>query len=256
MDFDTNDLNERQSLIVDRVNEHGFVTIETLAKDLDVSAQTVRREIIRLDDAGLIQRFHGGAGRSQSAERQSYQTKLNQQADLKRRIGAAMAAELRDGQCVFLDVGTTVEAVARALADRRDLTVVTCSLAVAQIVQALGTHKVVVSGGTLAGPDGSLVGPQALTVVENFRFHWAVIACSGIDEEATALDFDAEKVAVKKAAIKRTRNAALVADSSKFLRPAVTVIAPIASFAMLVTDTRMPPSVSAHVGEARIKIAA
>jgi DeoR family transcriptional regulator, glycerol-3-phosphate regulon repressor len=233
-------LNERQSRIVEQVESQGFVTIDALARDFAVSAQTVRREIIRLDEMGVVQRFHGGAGRRGSGERMSYELKQTQAADLKRRIGLAMAGVIKAGQAIFLDVGTTAEAVASALLEHQSLTVVTPSGTVARILAASTALTVIVTGGRVVGPDISMVGPLALQCVRSYRFDWAVISCSGIDDTGTALDFDAEKIALKQTAMALAGRKALIADSTKFGRSALSLLSRIEDFDLLVTD-KMPP---------------
>lgn len=235
-------LNARQALIVERVNSDGFVTIETLARDLDVSAQTVRREIIRLDEIGLIQRFHGGAGRRGSGARLTYEAKRSLDVELKRRIGEAMAARVKDGEALFLDVGTTAEATAQALSGRRGLTVVTPGTTVGRILSEGSDATVILTGGRLVGADLCMVGPVALSAIGQYRFDWAIIACSGIEESGAVLDFDADKIALKRQALARARQKALIAGSSKFRRSALMHLADLDAFDILVTDE--PPDAS------------
>lgn len=233
-------LNERQARIVERVDQQGFVTIDALARDFAVSAQTVRREIIRLDELGVLQRFHGGAGRSGSGNRLSYADKQHREADLKARIGVAMAAALSPGQSVFLDVGTTAEATAQALCAIERLTIVTPSAANARILAANPALEVILTGGRIVGPDLSMAGAVALRTVASYRFDWAIIACSGIDAIGAVLDFDAEKIAIKQRAMEMANRKALIADSTKFSRSALIEIAGIGAFDLVVTDTRPP----------------
>jgi DeoR family transcriptional regulator, glycerol-3-phosphate regulon repressor len=240
-------LNERQALIVERVQHQGFVTIDALARDLSVSAQTVRREIIRLDELGVVQRFHGGAGRAGSGERLSYEVKQTREADAKRRIGVAMAAMVQPGQSVFLDVGTTAEATAAALLALPSLTVVTASASNARILAANPRLEVVLTGGRMVGPDLSMAGPIALRTVSSYRFDWAIIACSGIDADGTVLDFDAEKIAVKQFAMEKAGSKALIADSGKFARSALLEVADIGAFDFIVTNEALPDALAAQV---------
>ncbi len=233
-------LNERQALIVAQVREQGFVTIDKLAQDFSVSAQTVRREIIRLDSLGLLKRFHGGAGRLEGQVRFSYADKQSLETAGKERIGRAMADEVGDGQSVYLDVGTTAEATARALTQRTRLTVVTNSMVCAGILGRRPGIEVIVTGGRVVGPDGSLSGPAALQTLRRYRLDWAIISCSGFDGDAAVLDFDADKIAVKQLALTLARQSALVADGTKFARSALIEVAPLADFSVLVTD-KVPP---------------
>jgi DeoR family transcriptional regulator, glycerol-3-phosphate regulon repressor len=238
--MDDAELNERQTLIAERVQHQGFVTIDALARDLSLSTQTVRREIIRLDELGVVQRFHGGAGRAGSGERLSYEVKQTREADAKRRIGIAMAAMVRPGQSVFLDVGTTAEATAAALLALTSLTVVTASAANARILTANPGIEVILTGGRMVGPDLSMAGPIALRTVSSYRFDWAIIACSGIDPDGMVLDFDMEKIAVKQCAMEKAGTKALIADSGKFTRSALLEIAGIGAFDFVVTNEALP----------------
>jgi DeoR family transcriptional regulator, glycerol-3-phosphate regulon repressor len=248
-------LNERQTLIVERVQHQGFVTIDALARDLSVSAQTVRREIIRLDELGVVQRFHGGAGRSGSGERLSYEVKQTREAEAKRRIGVAMAAMVRTGQSVFLDVGTTAEATAAALLALPSLTVVTASAANARILTANPHIEVILTGGRMVGPDLSMAGPIALRTVSSYRFDWAIIACSGIDAHGAVLDFDADKIAVKQCAMEKAGMKVLIADSGKFARSALLEIADIAAFDFIVTNEALPEVLAGQVPQNCFRLA-
>lgn len=250
------DLNERQSRIFERVQEQGFVTIDALARDFSVSAQTVRREIIRLDELGLLQRFHGGAGRREAATRLSYEKKQTLEAERKRAIGLAMAAEIEDGQTIFLDVGTTAEATAIELISKNRLIVMTSSMASARVLGQHSNIEVFLTGGRLAGPDGSLAGPSALQSLSSYRFDWAIIACSGFDEVGTVLDFDADKIEVKKLAMRLARRRALIVDASKFARTARAVIAPISEFDLIVSDEAPAGSLSEAIGASGAKFKA
>ena len=247
-------LNDRQARIVQQVEAQGFVTIDALARDFAVSAQTVRREIIRLDELGVIQRFHGGAGRRGAGERLSYEAKRGRDADLKRRIGMAMAARIRPGQSIFLDVGTTAEATAEALLGVEALRVVTPGAAIARILAGAPGVEVVLTGGRVVGPDISMAGPIALRTVAGYRFDWAIIACSGIEPGGAVLDFDADKIALKQRAMEVSERNALIADSTKFSRTALVEVARLGDFDLLVTDMEPPEPFSAALAQLEVSV--
>ena len=254
--LEDNALNDRQSQIVDRVERLGFVTIEALAEEFRVSSQTVRREIIRLDELGLIHRFHGGAGRCGSGERLSHEVKRQRETGLKARIGEAMASRVQDGQSIFLDVGTTAEATAQALRSMSRLTIVTPSANIAQILFDAPGVEIILTGGRIVGRDLSMAGPAAVGSVIRHRFDWAIIACSAVEDDGAVLDFDAEKIAVKQAAMEVSRRQALITDSSKFTRSARLEIARLDSFDLIVTDAAPPPALRERIGEERLMLAA
>jgi DeoR family glycerol-3-phosphate regulon repressor len=238
----------RQAEIVTLVQEHGFATIDDLARRFDVSTQTIRRDIIRLEELKLLRRFHGGAGLYEAAAvRPGHAPKIDPSpASAKARIGLAVASLISDGASIFLDVGTTVEAVARALSEHRQLQIVTPSVPVGAILAGTSVGSVVVTGGLLRGPSGSLVGDAAVAAVSRFKLDWAVIGCSGFEDDGTVMDADLLQVEVKQRMLSRSRRALLVADSTKLQRRAIVNIAPLATFDMLVTDHELPT----HLAEA------
>jgi DeoR family glycerol-3-phosphate regulon repressor len=238
---------ERQTAILKLVQEHGFVTIDDLARRFEVSTQTIRRDIIRLHELKLLRRFHGGAGRHEAAVRlgRGHRTQPTP-TPAKSQLGSVVAALIPDGASIFLDVGTTVEAVARALSGHKNLQIVTPSVTAASILVGTSVGSIIVTGGLIRGPDGSLVGDAAVAAVSRFRLDWAVIGCSGFDDDGTVMDADVLQVEVKQRMLNHSRRAMLVADSSTLHRRAVVNIAPLAAFDILATDQELP----AHLAEA------
>lgn len=236
------ELTERQRTILTLVQELGFTTIETLAERFGVSAQTVRREIIRLQAGNFLQRFHGGAGLASGGIRSAYAQKLTVSPEGKERIGRAVGALVPPGASVFLDVGTTVEAAARALLTTPGLRVVTASVAVAQIFCSRGIFDVVVTGGSTRGANGSLVGPATIASIREFRFDYAILGLGGFDDDGSPMDFDLEKIAVRQAAIERSHQVVMLADHSKFGQSGTARIAPATSVDLVVVDASPPPA--------------
>lgn len=237
-------LTERQAALLGIVQAQGFATVESLAERFEVSAQTVRRDIIRMDERGLLQRFHGGAGALDGPVRLGYVQKNAMAVDAKRAIGMAAAARVPEGATVFLDVGTTVEAAAKALAGHRTLRVFTNSIASAMHLAGRTGIDVVVCGGSLRGADGSLVGDGTTALLRDLRFDLALIGLSGWDDDGAPMDFDLDKIAVKRTVMERARETFALCDSSKFERAAVGRIAPADKLAVLVTDRAPPPALS------------
>jgi len=240
-DIDDRALSRRQQVILDMVQSQGFATLEALARHFNVSTQTIRRDVIHLDEAQLLQRFHGGAGLPENRVRLGHAHKRGVSAEGKEVIASAVAEIIPKGASVFLDVGTTVEAVARALRHVQGLRIFTCSLAAAMILAGRETTEVFVTGGLVHGADGSLVGDVAMSSIARFKFDYAVIGCSGFDDDGAPMDFDMQKVAVKQAVLSNSRQAIIVADASKFARTAIVRIAPLSAFRLLITDTNPSP---------------
>jgi DeoR family transcriptional regulator, glycerol-3-phosphate regulon repressor len=247
-------LNERQAALLTIIKAQGFATVENLAERFDVSHQTVRRDIIRLDECGLIQRFHGGAGALEGSVRLGYAQKQAIAVSAKEAIGAAAAAMVPDGATIFLDVGTTVEAAARVLAGHQALRVFTNSMAAAMHFAGRAGIETVVTGGSLRGADGSLVGDGATALLRDLRFDLALIGLSGWDEDGAPMDFDLDKIAVKRTAIDRAHQTLALCDASKFERGAVARIASVNSLTALVTNHVPPPALSQKLSQANVEL--
>jgi DeoR family glycerol-3-phosphate regulon repressor len=230
-------LSERQAAILALVEENGYVTIEALAAQYGVSAQTVRRDIIAMSQAGRLQRFHGGAGLVDQgdAARLDYRAKREMFGPEKRAVGRNAAALIPDGATLYLDVGTTIEACADHLSRRTGFTVVTNSMPAAMKFDPRD-HQVIVLGGRMAGRDGSLVGPETLDKIQELNLDYALIACSAIDAEGRVMDFDMTKIVIKRAAMAAAGHRMLLATQSKFDRTALAVIAPRERFDSVVTE--------------------
>lgn len=244
----------RQRRILAIVADKGFATVDALAREFDVSAQSIRRDIIRLDRAGLLQRFHGGAGPREATVRLGYAEKRSRSPEPKRLIADRLAAMVPDGASLFLDVGTTVEAVARALLGHSGLRIVTTSLPVAMVFAGHPTVEVIVAGGILRGADGSLIGDMATAALGRFRVDFAVIGFSGIDDDATLMDYDLQKVAVKQAALAAARRTIAVGEAVKLRRSALVRVASPAQLECLVTDAPPPRQVSDLFEAASVRI--
>ncbi len=232
-------LSERQEAILDQVVTNGFVTIEALAEQFNLSAQTIRRDIIELANLGRLQRFHGGAGPLDATEsaRLDYQAKrlLNQRE--KAFVGRKAATMIPDGATIYLDVGTTIEACAQDLAKRPGFTIFTNSMRSAMAFDP-AEHHVFLLGGRMAGRDGSLVGEEIVQKLADVHLDFAIIACSAIDQNSRVMDFDMAKISIKRAAIAVANKSFLLATQTKFNRTALASISHVDQFDEVITDSQ------------------
>jgi DeoR family glycerol-3-phosphate regulon repressor len=236
----------RQPDILEIARSEGKVTVEGLAERFGVTVQTIRRDLTELADLGRLQRVHGGAILPSGTTNIGYEDRriLNQEA--KRAIAQACAAQISDGASVFLNIGTSTEAVAQELLTRHRLLVVTNNMNVAHILAANPDCQVIVTGGTLRRSDGGLIGNLASNTIRQFKFDVAVIGCSALDLDGDLLDFDFQEVEVSQAIIAQSRRSFLVADHSKFQRTAPARIASLADIDMFFTDQPLERALSAR----------
>ncbi len=214
-------LSERQNAILALVEERGFVATEHLVATFGVTPQTIRRDINQLCEQNLLQRFHGGAGPPVSTENEPYPERQRSFPMSKRLIGQRVVEDIHDGASLFINIGTTTEAVAQALLVRKNLRIVTNNLNVAQILSRNKTFEISLAGGIVRKRDGGIVGHSATTFISQFRMDFGIIGVSGIDIEGSLLDFDGRETETAKAIINNSDKVMLVADHSKFGRRAM-----------------------------------
>lgn len=230
-------LNPRQLAMLQAVREHGPLKTEALAAQFGTTHQTVRRDIQRLCAAGGLERFHGGVRAQDSGARNTaYSERQRSQAEAKQRIARAVAAAIPPGASLFMNIGTTVEAVASALRHHDKLRVVTNNLHVARSLSLNPQCELVVAGGAVRHEDLGVVGEAALSFIGQFKVDIALIGISGIDRDGTLRDFDLREVMVARAMVAQARQVWLVADSSKFGRAAMIEMAPLKAVHTLFTE--------------------
>lgn len=231
----------RQTDILEIARRDGKVTVEGLAEHFKVTVQTIRRDLSELADAGRISRVHGGAILRSGTTNIGYEDRRALHEDAKEAIAQRCAARIPDGAALFLNIGTSTEAVARALSGHRDLMVVTNNMNVAHILAGHDSAQVIVTGGTLRRSDGGLTGGLTNAAIRQFRFDIAVVGCSALDPAGDLLDFDHQEVEVSRTILAHARRCFLVADHSKFARNAPVRIASMEAIDTFFTD-RVPPA--------------
>lgn len=233
--------NPRQQRLVEEVRSRASMSIEELARLLEVTPQTVRRDVAFLVEAGLLARFHGGVAMpSSTVENIAYGQRQVLHIEGKRRIAQAVAREVPDGCSMIMNIGTTTEEVARALRHHRDLRVVTNNLNVAAIMAEYDGCEVIVAGGIVRPRDRGIVGEATVDFIRQFRVDIGLIGISSIEPDGTLRDFDYREVRVAQAIIEQSRELWLVADASKFGRRAMVQLAHLSQVDALFTDAPPP----------------
>lgn len=214
----------------------GKVTVDGLAGHFEVTLQTIRRDLTELANAGALARVHGGAVLPSGTTNIGYQERRNLNDSAKLAIARACAAAIPADASIFLNIGTSTEAVARELLRHRNILVVTNNINVANILNANPDCEIIVTGGTLRRSDGGLIGSLTTQMIRQFKFDLAVIGCSAMDDDGDLLDFDLDEVNVSQSIIAQARKTFLVADHSKFQRHAPARIASLAAIDTVFTD--------------------
>lgn len=216
--------------------------IDDLATSFAVTPQTLRRDINTLCELGLLRRFHGGAALpANSVENIEYPQRQVMNPEGKRRIAELVAAFIPNRSSLFINLGTTTEAVARALVGHAELRVITNNLNVAALLSEQPGFDVIITGGQVRGRDHGVVGAETADFIRQFKVDYGIIGVSGIDEDGTLLDYDYREVRVAQAIIENCRQVLLVTDHSKFSRTPSVRLAHLSEIDVLFTD--LPPPV-------------
>ena len=232
--------NFRHPEILEMTRKEGKVTVERLAEHFGVTLQTIRRDLSELAELGRVERVHGGAVLASGTINIGYEDRRQLNAEAKSAIARACASRIPNGISLFLNIGTSTEAVAQELLQHRDLMVVTNNMNVANILAGNSNCEVIVTGGHLRRSDGGLVGNLAAETIRQFKFDLAVIGCSALDRDGDLLDFDIQEVSVSQTILRQSRKVFLVADHTKFSRSAPTRIASLSDIDVYFTDHAVP----------------
>ncbi|MEZ5856508.1 MAG: DeoR/GlpR family DNA-binding transcription regulator [Hyphomicrobiaceae bacterium] len=243
------DVTERQKLILNLIAERGFVSISKLAGVLRISEQTVRRDLMALADRGLATRVHGGAGLPVGPGDAGYDTRRRRFATEKQRIAQAVARHVPDGATLFIDIGTTMEAVAEALLSHRHLTVITNHLTVATILSRRSEFQVILAGGILRHNDQATTGEATREFLEKFRVGYGIFGIGGVNPEGDLLDYDFRDMGVSTTAMRISRRKYIALDHSKFDSTAMVRIGTLREVDALFTDAP-PPDIIRSILEA------
>ncbi|MBB5514127.1 DeoR family glycerol-3-phosphate regulon repressor [Rubricella aquisinus] len=230
----------RQREIAQIARDEGKVVVDDLAARFDVTVQTIRRDLHDMAEQGLLERVHGGAVLSSGVSNIGYQDRQTLFEAEKIAIARACAADIPEDISLFLNIGTSTEALARELLSHRNLVVVTNNMNVAQILSANKGCEIILTGGTLRRADGGLTGRMAISTIEQFKVDMAVIGCSALDGDGDLLDFDVQEVGVSQTIIRQSRKTMLIADRSKFQRSAPARIGSLSAIDTFYTDAPLP----------------
>lgn len=230
---------ERRHIILELLNARGRVSIVELSGRFQVSEMTVRRDLAQLESDDLLRRRYGGAERiHRGSFEPPYELRARLNVPAKRAIAAKVAAELRDGQTVVLDGGSTGIAIAEALRGRT-LTVCVLNIRAAAILAESSGTTLMLPGGQIRHGERSIIGPAAEATLREFRFDIYVMTASAIDASAGMTEWNVDDAAVKRAALGSAARCLVACDSSKFGHTAFARIAGLHQADLIITDAQL-----------------
>lgn len=228
-------LSKRHGRILEILGREGTVTIADLAGRLDVSAETVRRDIRPLADRGTLVRMHGAVGLAGSAGEAPFQRRMGENAASKQLIARTAAALIRNGESLALDTGTTTSFLARALTGHERLEIVTNSTDIARTLAGRGGNRVHLLGGRFGADSGAVLGPDTVEAMQRYRVDHAIISAGAISTEGV-MDYDPDEAAFARAVLASGRRRVVVCDSGKFGRRSLVRVCPLEGLDLLVSE--------------------
>jgi len=244
----------RQKEILDALHRDGRVEVPELAERLGISTITIRRDLDRLASAGALRRVRGGAVTTAlRGEGLPFEVRAVDDSVLKARLAQAAADLIAEGEAVAIDSGTTGAAAATALAGRR-ITAMPFSVQGIAALAASSSVTLLLPGGSVRRPEGTIVGPLALQTLTGLRFDTTILTCCAAAPAVGVTAYDLDDAAVKRALRTAAQRTILIAEGAKFTRSAMAVVCRLDEIDVLVTDDSAPPAVLADLTQAGVRI--
>nr|WP_321455472.1 DeoR/GlpR family DNA-binding transcription regulator [uncultured Cohaesibacter sp.] len=249
---------ERRREVLAHVNRFHDISVEDLAEKLNVSRETIRRDLTKLEAEGVLHKYHGGARSLETQQddphtESPYATREAHNISEKRMIAATTGRLFKPGDSIFMDTGSTTLAVAKELAQIPSLTVITNSPRIAATIAEEKLGKVFLIGGAYEPEVAENLGPLALEQIAQFRAEHAVLTIGAMDATCI-MDFDLQEAEIARAMMGRASTVTIVADHSKFDRRAVFEIAPLNRITRIVTDRPLSQTLKDALTEADVEI--
>jgi len=245
----------RFALILTMIEQNGSVKISELANELGLSEMTIRRDLTELERRNLLRRIHGGAV---SGLGRSYEPPLvvrsTRAMAAKKAIGKYAASLVDEGDCIAVDVGTTTNEMAACLKAKRNITVVTPGLQIANILSKEANMQIILTGGILRQSEGSLNGELAQSAFHKLYVDKLFLGVGCVSAEAGLTEYTWDGTLVKQAMMSSAKEVIVLADSTKFNKTAFVLIGGFYQFHQLITDKEPTGDLKEKLEQANITV--
>jgi DeoR family galactitol utilization operon repressor len=245
------ELTERERIILDRLSGEGSVSVGALAKDLGLSEVTIRGDLKTLETKGWINRKRGGAAPTLHRDILERQRVFPEQ---KNAIARAAADLVRDGDVIMIEAGTTTALIARYLAGKRDINIVTNSTLVFSYARMYPNLQITMTGGEFRRATESMVGPIALETIGRLNVRLAFVGTDGFTLERGMTTHLMEGAEIVKAMKAHAEITVLTADSSKYGKIGFSNVLPLSAMGLILSDTGLDNRAEMELREAGINI--
>lgn len=230
---------ERRSAILEKLQAERRVVVSELSALYDVSEETIRRDLEKLDNEGYVIKSYGGAVLNENANLDlPYNIRKNRNVMGKQKIAELISQIIHDGEYIFLDASSTAVAIAKAIKNKKGLTIITNSLEISIELLDVSDCKVILTGGEIVSTAFGVVGQITDKTIRSYYVDKAIISSKGFDLEKGFTDSDERHANNKRSMLESARGKILAIDSSKFENISFAKICDLKDITTIVTDVK------------------
>ena len=230
---------ERRNAILAKLNTQGKVIVTDLSREFDVTEETIRRDLEKLDNEGLAKKTYGGAVINQNLNIDlPFNVRKRTNVELKQKIAEKIAEMIHDGDYIMLDASSTAIYVAKSILDRKNITLITNSVEIMLELADKSDWNILSTGGSLKKGALSLVGASAERMIRGFHVDLAICSSKGIDLNVGVTDSNEKDSEIKRAIFGAANRKILAVDSTKFDKISFVHVCDMADIDVLVTDSQ------------------
>ena len=246
---------ERRNAILSRLNSEGKVIVADLSREFDVTEETIRRDLEKLDSEGLAKKTYGGAVLNQDLNTDiPFNVRRGTNVELKQHIAEVLAAQIHDGDYLMLDSSSTAIHVAKAIKNRKNITLITNSVEILLEMSDKEGWNILSTGGTLKKGSLALVGTSAERMIREFHVDMAICSAKGIDIARGVTDSNEKDTEIKRAIFASANRKVLVVDSTKFDKISFVRVCDMQEIDTIVTDRQPSERWMEHLKDCRVEV--
>ncbi|HWR38279.1 MAG TPA: DeoR/GlpR family DNA-binding transcription regulator [Patescibacteria group bacterium] len=245
---------ERQKKMLDLLSGKEFVSITEFMSSFNISIETVRRDLTALETQGLLQKVYGGAKSKESILLEpTLENRMIDRLAQKEAIGKKCSEFIHDGDCIFIDSGSTTYHIANQLTAKKKLTIITNSIPVVNKLM-YSDFEIIIIGGKIRTTERSVVTYDYIFNFSGLNIQKSFLCASGITLENGISDFNMQEAMTRKIIIERSQEIFVAADSSKFHRDVTISVASLDKIDYIVTDAQLSPTIADRFHHVKTKL--
>ncbi len=245
---------DRQNEIMKQLRKFRTIKISDISRDLNVTRETIRKDLYEMEERGLIRKVHGGAILNKAKFETKYITRKSTNEIEKRSIAKRAADLVEDGDTIYVDYGTTALFFAQEILSKKDLTILTNSLPIANELVDYSEFEVIIIGGNVRKNEKSLFGPIAYRNIEKLYVDKGFFGIGSIEISAGYTNVHMGEAEVSRLMMNNSQKTIMMADYTKFKSIAMNQVASIEEVDVLVTDSNTDEEILTQLRERNKKV--